>query len=299
MCQTSNLRIKSQPGLTLLLGNFHLTFFILSDILHSYSLAERIKHIVLCFMYHSGNVTNTFLDSRGLCLCLSTTTEVSVFFSWMVYARQTFLSSGAFNLRSCSSCRNSSLMPLKRNLQAVYQIKSTIWSELTKTTAHTRSSRETVSVDSEREISAKRFSSVFIRGLCFPSSFNWLIKPSRIRMRPMMKRSQRFNLVQWTKACHLTLHILLIPLFIRTMRTPPTSDQPALMNNRSFQRHRYITLSTSKSSPVTINTHTFHFLTLLITDISRHLHWITNQSISTRMVYSPLYRRFVLHHIYS
>jgi len=73
MRQTSDLRIKSQPGLTLLLGNFHLTFFVFSDILHSYSLAECIKHVVLCFMYHSGDITNTFLDGRGLCLCLSTT----------------------------------------------------------------------------------------------------------------------------------------------------------------------------------------------------------------------------------
>ena len=72
----------------------------------------------------------------------------------------------------------------------------------------------------------------------------------------MMKRSEHFNLVQGAKACHLTLHVLLIPLFIRAMRTPPTSDQPTLMNNRSFQCHRYIALSTSKSLPITIMTHT-------------------------------------------
>jgi len=173
MCQTSDLRIKSQSGLTLLLGDFHLTFFILSDILHSYPLAERIKHIVLCFMYHSGNITNTFLDSRGLCLCLSTT-EASV---KMVFFLNSRWKTNLFELWCVQLAIMLKLSQLffnaiKAQLASRLSTKLTIRSELTKVTIHTRSSRETVSVDSKREISAKRFSSVFIRGLCLPSSFN-------------------------------------------------------------------------------------------------------------------------------
>lgn len=72
MCEPCNLRVKLQASNALLLGDFELAFFVVSDGLHPDLLAECGEDAVLCVMNDCGQRVDAFLQRVVVGLSLKT-----------------------------------------------------------------------------------------------------------------------------------------------------------------------------------------------------------------------------------
>ena len=177
MRQTRDLSLKTQSRLTLLLRYLQLSLLVFPNIRNPNLLTELGKYAVFRAVHYLWQRFDLSWQRLMVCLCLYLVSESRHNSSPCTY---TCFSSGASFLSSREMCLISSYMPFSRAFKAAYQTDVRKIDTI-KHVSLTRSSRASVSEDSNRVISAMRFSSPLLRGLDLLSSRSWASILSRAR----------------------------------------------------------------------------------------------------------------------